>query len=770
MTASAADGHGEDGVRAVTRCGGFRPGWSCHLRPAFRLLLTLGALGLLLSAAPSPAQASPAQVSPDQVLPAPVLYLVHLGDIWRYDDESGAAAIAVSAEGKAIGHPSWSLDDSALAWEEREMAAGQRRSRVVFRGPPDLPSGQRIVWAVEGASSPAVSPDGRYLLYQRVEGASPSLHVVDTAGEPVLSILDARNGCWATSGTGVWPGSGAGLLIAFDRADAPSASNPGFWLHELATGTESSAPVTNAWAPQAGTGRAGFLVTAYAEGGDQVRVARIVGGAAETLLDVTDSESFDYRWLRGHGGDDVPYLELVPMAGGRSDIYRVVESAGQPGPELALLASSFGWNASLPARSPFSDLGRADSYYQAAVCLWANQVIGGFEDGTFRSSAPVSRAQFTKMLDGTLGIAVYDTLPAAPFLDLGEDVASLYPRDYVSAAYYQGLVRGYPQGLFRPWGKVSRMQVVTMLVRAAQIYLPNGLAPLPSGWTGATSGFSDPDHGRNVQSAEYNGLLAGIDLSGWDVTAPATRGEAVQLLMNLMRLHGPLFASGVLLGVCGPPEGSSAGAAAGAPPKAPIGNIVFDGDSLTAGSTATDPYPSQLMRRFRPGVEWANLGIGGQRLKDMLDRAPDDVDPLYDSRLGQNVVVVWGGTNDMRHWNHSPATVYSRLREYCLSRRQMGYTVVVLTLLPRSDGDYPANFEADRQAVNRSIRATWPGFADAMVDVGSDQLIGRQGSELDRRFFSGDRVHLNDLGLSVVAGRVGQLLKRLDTLKAGPTW
>ena len=115
----------------------------------------------------------------------------------------------------------------------------------------------------------------------------------------------------------------------------------------------------------------------------------------------------------------------------------------------------------------------------------------------------------------------------------------------------------------------------------------------------------------------------------------------------------------------------------------------------------------------------------------MLDNAPIKVDPLYDIHLGQNVVVVWGGTNDMRHWLHSPEVVYSQLRQYCLERRERGFTVVVMTLLPRSDGTYPAGFEADRQAVNRKIRATWPGFADAFVDVGTDRLIGRLGCELE---------------------------------------
>ena len=709
----------------------------------------------------SSASLSSASASSALVSPTPVLYVVHLGDIWRYDSGSQTAEIAVPAEGKSIGHPSWSLDEAALAWEEREVVDGRLRSRVVFRGPADLPGGPRTTWTVDDALSPAVSPDGRYVLYQTAEGAGTSLHVLDSAGQPVLDIENARNGCWVSA-------VGTAPLVAFDRNGGGFPSTRGFYVRNLTTGAESLVPAANARAPQARSSDGGYLFTQYSAEGARAHIATMADGTVEPLLDVTNTEAFDYRWCPGQAGKDAAYAELVPMAGGRSDIYQATDTAAGPGPRLTLVASSFGWNASLPYQSPFSDVGRDDPYYQAIVCLWANQVIGGFGDHAFRPGDPVKRAQFAKMLDGALGIAVYEGLPLAPLRDLEQNVSPLYPREYVSAAYYHDLVRGYPKGLFRPWNKISRMQAVTMVVRAAGAYLPGGLKPLPEGWVGETSGFSQEDHGPNVHLAEYNGLLAGIGLSDWDLTAPARRDETAQLLVNLMRVRGPLFDPDTLPGFVGPPAGVSTGVVPPVSLKAAIGKIVFDGDSLTAGSTATDPYPSQLMRRFRPGVQWVNLGIGGQRLEEMLDNAPIKVDPLYDIHLGQNVVVVWGGTNDMRHWLHSPEVVYSQLRQYCLERRERGFTVVALTLLPRSDGAYPAGFEASRQAVNREIRATWPGFADAFVDVGADRLIGQLGCELNPRFFSGDRVHLNNSGLGVVAGQVGELLRRLDALAEAP--
>jgi lysophospholipase L1-like esterase len=173
------------------------------------------------------------------------------------------------------------------------------------------------------------------------------------------------------------------------------------------------------------------------------------------------------------------------------------------------------------------------------------------------------------------------------------------------------------------------------------------------------------------------------------------------------------------------------------------------------------------MRDFHPEVPWVNFGIGGQKLSDMLINAPTKVDPLFQPGLGRNVAVIWGGTNDLCWWAHTSEAVYEDLREYCEGRRRAGYTVVALTLLPRSDTGSPADFETLRQEVNSRIRAGWAGFADAMVDVGSDPFIGISGSETDLRFYSPDRVHLNNAGLALVAGRVGKLLHRVDALGPG---
>jgi lysophospholipase L1-like esterase len=195
--------------------------------------------------------------------------------------------------------------------------------------------------------------------------------------------------------------------------------------------------------------------------------------------------------------------------------------------------------------------------------------------------------------------------------------------------------------------------------------------------------------------------------------------------------------------------------------KPPIGLIVFDGDSLTIGTQATDPYPSQLMRMWGGGVRWWNLGVGGQGVADMLGDAAEQVDTKYDARRGRNVVVLWGGTNDMALRLRSPQQVLELTRQYCEERRDQGFLMVVTTTLPRSGRIDPDDFEGRRQDLNALLRAQWRDFADALVDVAADPRLGDPGDEMDRRYFDADRVHLNDTGLGEIAKLVYPALKGL---------
>lgn len=105
----------------------------------------------------------------------------------------------------------------------------------------------------------------------------------------------------------------------------------------------------------------------------------------------------------------------------------------------------------------------ATSPYSEAIDELADrQIVGGYDDGTFRPTKPVWRAQFAKMVTGVFSLGVEEGDELAPFTDLGpDDPTSVYPHEYVAAAYFFGITKGKTQSTFAPWEDISRASLVT---------------------------------------------------------------------------------------------------------------------------------------------------------------------------------------------------------------------------------------------------------------------------------------------------------------------
>lgn len=188
-----------------------------------------------------------------------------------------------------------------------------------------------------------------------------------------------------------------------------------------------------------------------------------------------------------------------------------------------------------PPAPAFTDI--AGSPYRTAIeDLAGAGIIGGYQvNGSweFRPQNPLWRAQFAKMIVGSWGFSVTEEQTYAPFTDLGTDVLdNLYPHEYVGVAYQKGITKGVTATTFGPYVDITRAQLITMVVRSVQAESPGTLSSPPAGWTG-TLPSSDPTHGANIRLAEYNGLLDGITLTGWDIWGKANRGETAQILHNM---------------------------------------------------------------------------------------------------------------------------------------------------------------------------------------------------------------------------------------------
>ena len=210
---------------------------------------------------------------------------------------------------------------------------------------------------------------------------------------------------------------------------------------------------------------------------------------------------------------------------------------------LALLVLALAFLVILAAAQParaFTDVVASNPYRGAIDDVSGRGIVSGYADGTFRPGNPLYRAQFAKMICRTMGIAVTEATPHA-FKDLGADSSgSLYPHEYVGAAAQEGIILGYAGRTFHPYTNVTRAQVITMVVRAANNLDPGALDVPLTGFVSQLGRF-DPTHATTMAWAEYNGLLRGLQGygKGWDPWVRMTRGETAQVLHNLLGTLSP---------------------------------------------------------------------------------------------------------------------------------------------------------------------------------------------------------------------------------------
>jgi hypothetical protein len=201
-----------------------------------------------------------------------------------------------------------------------------------------------------------------------------------------------------------------------------------------------------------------------------------------------------------------------------------------------------------PSATVFLDVPPGHPSYNAILGLAGLGIVSGYpvSGGTeFRPANSVWRAQFAKMIDGALELAVTEDMTLPPFTDLGVDILvtgpevdNLYPHEYVAAAYDHAITTGITPTTFHPYDEISRAQVVTMVVRALQTLHPTLLTPPATGYTNTWGTSFSAIHGPNARIAEADGLLAGLPLTGatGDPWAAMPRGEVAQVLWNVYQM------------------------------------------------------------------------------------------------------------------------------------------------------------------------------------------------------------------------------------------
>ena len=215
---------------------------------------------------------------------------------------------------------------------------------------------------------------------------------------------------------------------------------------------------------------------------------------------------------RQNGGAD---LRIDGWAGLAID--RILLTDQEPTGNLAAPQAS----GTSPAQTPpptFSDVSASFWAYSAIEALAGKGIVGGFPNGTFQPNAPVTRAQFAKMIDLTLGLATADGQTA--FADVP---AGAWYAPYVAAAVQAGIVTGVSPTSFDPNGTVTREQMAVMIARALKL---TGGSTLPFSDTASIAPWALAD----VQAAVAAGYMNGFPDGTFQPLGPTTRAQAAKVL------------------------------------------------------------------------------------------------------------------------------------------------------------------------------------------------------------------------------------------------
>lgn len=160
----------------------------------------------------------------------------------------------------------------------------------------------------------------------------------------------------------------------------------------------------------------------------------------------------------------------------------------------------------------------------------------------------------------------------------------------------------------------------------------------------------------------------------------------------------------------------------------------FNGDSITAGASLTEPFTSHISLNGTWNI--TNQAQGGRQIvQHDIPAAFFSIDPLLASSSAASFEAFWMGTNDITTAPISPAATFAGLRADMAARKLLGWKVGVATMIPRPSQD------ANKNTYNALIRQHWTEFADVLIDIAADTNLGADGAYSNATYFQGDQTH-----------------------------
>ncbi len=187
-------------------------------------------------------------------------------------------------------------------------------------------------------------------------------------------------------------------------------------------------------------------------------------------------------------------------------------------------------------------------------------------------------------------------------------------------------------------------------------------------------------------------------------------------------------------------------------------NLVFDGDSISAGVGAThDHSADRLVARELGHVRMYNVAVSGRPMGECLQLYQELVAPLFVPGGPPNVIVMHAGDNDIGRGG-TGSQAYAAFTMYVAAAHRQGWKVVISTELKRPD--FSPQKAAELAGYNDRVRRNKAG-ADAVVDLDTEPKFADPAYRNDPAVFSKDRVHPSDGGYVLLADMLTPAVKRV---------
>ena len=162
----------------------------------------------------------------------------------------------------------------------------------------------------------------------------------------------------------------------------------------------------------------------------------------------------------------------------------------------------------------------SDDYAESVAVLNGMGVFKGYEDGSFKPEGNITRAEVATIIYRiyTADVAKNDKSGLYATYNKFSDMAGAgWAQGYIGYCANASLVKGYPDGTFKPSGKVTGYEVLAMILRAVGYDKNNE--------------FSGADWALHVtQTAQQAGVLKNV--KGVDLNAAASRELVAELLFQ----------------------------------------------------------------------------------------------------------------------------------------------------------------------------------------------------------------------------------------------